>query len=189
MQIPLEISYRDVEKTDDIENLIYTKAAKLDQICDHLTRCDVTLEQPQKHQRSGSPYTVRIEMTVPPGHELVAKREAGKGDLHEPLSSVIRDAFDAARRQLQELVERQRKETKSHVDQEVNAYITNLFPAEGYGFLKNLEDRDVYFHKNSVMNDAFDQLEIGSGVRYVEELGEKGPQATVVQLLDRHVEM
>ncbi|NLP01042.1 MAG: HPF/RaiA family ribosome-associated protein, partial [Fibrobacter sp.] len=34
MQVPLEITFRDVEKTDEMEELIRKKAAKLDRICD-----------------------------------------------------------------------------------------------------------------------------------------------------------
>ncbi|MFL6594334.1 MAG: HPF/RaiA family ribosome-associated protein, partial [Chthoniobacterales bacterium] len=44
MQLPLEISYRGVEKSDELEDLIRTKAARLDKFCDHISRCDVAIE-------------------------------------------------------------------------------------------------------------------------------------------------
>ena len=114
MQLPLEISYRGVKKTGWTENLIREKAAKLDQVCDHLTSCRVAVEKTQQHQRFGSPYRVRIDMKVPPSHELVVRREPSEGDIHHELPQVIREAFDVARRQLRELAERQRGEVKSH---------------------------------------------------------------------------
>ncbi len=185
MQIPVEITYRDVQKSEEIENLIYEKVEKLERICGWMIRCNVTLEQPQKHQRSGNPYRVRIEITIPPGHELIVKREAGEGDMHDSLATVIRQAFDAARRKVQDQVEKQHKEVKQHPDQEVQAFVSKIFPQEGYGFLKSREGRDVYFHKNSVLNDDFERLNIGTGVRYVEEEGEKGLQASTVAIVDK----
>ncbi len=124
-------------------------------------------------------------MRVPPGHELVVKREPSKGDMHDPLPTVLRKAFDAARRQLQELVEQQRGEVKTHPEQQVMGVVVRLFPEQGYGFLKTIDGRDIYFHRNSVLHDDFDRLEIGTGVRFVEELGTEGPQASTVQIVDK----
>jgi hypothetical protein len=114
LRVPIEVSYRDVPKTEFIEKLIEEKATKLEQVCEHLMSCRVALECPQKHQQSGSPFRIRILMRVPPGHELVVTRESSQGYLHEPLESVVRNAFDAARLQLSELVERQRGDVKIH---------------------------------------------------------------------------
>lgn len=185
MQVPLEISFRGVAKTEDIESLIREKAAKLEQICDYLSSCSIALESPQEHQEAGSPFRVRISMRVPPGHELVVKRESGHGDMHDELPKVVRDAFQAARGQLQELTERQRDEVKTHPEQEAAAVVVRLFREEGYGFLKTVDGRELYFHRNSVLHDDFDRLEIGTGVSFMEEPGEKGPQASTVQIVDK----
>ena len=109
MQLPVEITYRGVEKTDEIETLVRDKAAHLDRFCDHITRCDVVIEQLNHAQHSGSPYRVRIDVTVPPGHELVADEKPTKHDMHEPLSKVVNDAFKTMERQLKELVQRQHR--------------------------------------------------------------------------------
>ena len=61
--------------------------------------------------------------------------------------------------------------------------ITALFPDKGYGFLTSPEGYDVYFHENSVVNKDFKKLEIGMEVRFAEEMGEKGPQASSVVVL------
>ena len=124
-------------------------------------------------------------MTVPPGHELVVKREPSKGDMHDPLGIVIKHAFTSAARQLRKLVELQRGTVKTHPDQQVTAVVHKLFPQEGYGFLRTVDTQDeVYFHRNSVLHDDFNRLAIGMGVRYVAEDGEKGLQATSVQIVD-----
>ena len=126
MKVPLEISFRGVEKTHDMENLIREKAAKLEQICSYLSSCSVAVESPQEHQESGNPFQVRIYMRVPPGHELVVRRESGRGDMHDELPKVLRDAFQASLRQLRELTERQRGEVKTHPEQETTAVVVKL---------------------------------------------------------------
>lgn len=110
MQLPVEISYRGVEKSDQLEEFIRTKAARLDRFCDHISRCDVVVEQPNHAQQSGNPFRVRIDLTVPPGHELVVDEKPIAHDMHEPLTKVINDAFKTMERQLKALVEKQRRE-------------------------------------------------------------------------------
>lgn len=181
MQLPVEISYRGVDKSEAIETLVREKAARLDKFCDHITRCDVIIEHPNQAQQSGSPYRVRIDVTVPPGHELIADEKPGKHDMHEPLAKVVNDAFKTMERQLKDLVQRQHHQVKSH--DEPRALVTKLFTAEGYGFITDLQGRDVYFHRNSLVNGDFERIKIGSEVRYEEEHGEKGPQATTVKIV------
>ena len=77
-------------------------------------------------------------------------REAGEGDLHEQLPTVIRDAFGAMRRRLRKLVEKQHGDVKTHPEQEVGGLVVRLFREQGYGFLKSLDGQEVYFHKNSL---------------------------------------
>jgi ribosomal subunit interface protein len=110
MQLPVETSYRGVEKTDQLDELIRSKAARLDRFCDHISRCDVVVEHPNHAQQSGNPFRVRIDVTVPPGHELVVDERQGEHEMHEPLSKVINDAFKTMERQLRALIEKQRRE-------------------------------------------------------------------------------
>jgi ribosomal subunit interface protein len=185
MQVPLEISYRDVHKTESIEALIREKAAKLERIDDHINSCRIAVERPQKFQSHGNPYRVRITLRVPPGHELAVHREPSKGDLHSDLESEVRAAFDAAERQLKELKEKRRSDVKQHPDQQMQATIERLFPEQEYGFLRTLDGRQVFFHRNSVLHNEYDRLEIGTGVRYSEEMGVDGPQASTVEIIDK----
>lgn len=186
MEVPLEVSFRGIRKSDSIEGLIREKAGKLARLCDHLMSCRVAVEKPQMHLHSGNPYRVRIDMTVSPGHELVVKREPGKGNMHDPLDVVVRDAFNSATRQLQKIVQQQRREIKSHPTQEATAIVHRLFPEAGYGFLRTLDTQEeVYFHRNSVLHGAFARLRTGTGVRHTVEQGNEGLQATSVQIVDR----
>ena len=185
MQVPLNMTFRNVRKTAEIEALIRKQAVKLERLCPYLVSCRIAIEKPQTHQKSGNPFRVRVDVTVPPAHELVTVRNSGEGDLHEQLPTVVRRAFDAMQRQLKKLVEKQRGEVKIHPEQELAGIVVRLFRDDGYGFIKSLEGREIYFHKNSLPAVEFNRLEIGTGVQWNEEEGENGPQATVVRIVDK----
>jgi len=145
----------------------------------------MAVEKPQEHQKSDNPYRVRISLRIPPSKEIVVTRNPGEGNMHDPLETVIRDAFSAAGRELRELLNRLRKDVKQHPDQEMSALVEEIYPDENHGFLRSLEGRRIYFHANSVLNEDFGRIEIGTGVRFVSELGDKGLQATTVQIVNK----
>jgi cold shock CspA family protein len=185
MEVPLELTFRSLERDDDIEDLIRSKAEGLKKICHSIVSCRVAVESPHEHQQSGSPYWIRINVRVPPGQDLVVKRTSRDGYLHETLTAVVSSAFDAAYRQLRKLMDKQKGQVKSHPRQEVQALVVQLKADKGYGFIKTREGRELYFHRNSVLNDAFDRLQIGTGVSYVAAEGEQGPEASTVQIVDK----
>jgi cold shock CspA family protein/ribosome-associated translation inhibitor RaiA len=186
MKIPLNIAFKGIPHTDEIEALVREEAAKLDRVCPYIMSCRVIVEKRQEHQEMGNPYRVRIALTVPPGHELVIRREPTRGDMHDPLDIVIKRAFTAAARQLRKLTEQQRGDIKTHPDRQVTAVVHRLYPAEGYGFLRTVDTQEeIYFHRNSVLHHEFDRLRVGMGVRYTAVPGEKGLQATSVQVVDK----
>jgi cold shock CspA family protein len=186
MQVPLEISYRNLEKTQAIEDLVQEKAARLEKFCDHITSCRIAIEKTHDHPKSGSPYRVRIDLRVPPNHELAVDRNPDQGTQYPPLEAVIRDAFGAAERQLKQLNEKQHDAVKYHPEQDVVAVVTQLFPEQDYGFIKSVTTgEEIYFHRNSVLNHEFDKIELGTGVQYTETTGEMGPQASTVRIVNK----
>jgi cold shock CspA family protein/ribosome-associated translation inhibitor RaiA len=185
MQVPLEISFKGIVNTTEIESIIRSKAAKLEHVCSYITRCRVAVEKRQEHQRVGNPYRVRIDMTIPPGHELVVRHEPTEGDMHDPLEVVLKHTFTTAVRRLQKLAELQHGEVKTHPAQQAVAIVHRLFPDEGYGFLRTVDSQEeIYFHRNSVLHNHFRRLKVGMGVCYTAEAGEKGLQATTVHIVD-----
>ncbi len=115
MLVPLDISYRDVKKTESIDSLIREKVQKLERICDRIISCHVALEMTQSNIKKGNPYRLRIDLRIPKSKELVVKHEPGEGDMSDSLPVVIRDTFETARRRLQDLVDKQKRKTKNHV--------------------------------------------------------------------------
>lgn len=110
MQLPVKVSYRGLEKSEAIEEMVREKASRLDKFCDHIGRCDVAIEQPNHAHKKGNPFRVRIDVTVSPGHELVAEEQQIDNGSHEPLAKAVHDAFKIMERQLRHLVEKQRHE-------------------------------------------------------------------------------
>ena len=124
-------------------------------------------------------------MRMPPGHNVVVTHESGLKEFSDDLPTAIRNAFKSAHRRLKNQVEKQLGERKSHPQQEVTAIVSKIYREEGYGFIRSIDGDDIYFHRNSVLNNDFDRLEIGTGVHYAAELGEKGMQASTVQIVDK----
>ena len=58
--------------------------------------------------------------------------------------------------------------------------VARLFPEEGYGFIESVDGREIYFHRNAVVNGGFERLAVGAAVRFAEASGDKGPQASTV---------
>lgn len=178
MQLELQITARNFELTDPMRENIHERAEKLDNVYEHIMRCRVVVEVPHRHKHKGILYNVHIYMTVP-GGELAIKREP-----NEDIYVAIRDSFDAARRQLEDYARKQRGDTKRH-EETPHARISALFSDKGYGFLSTSDGREIYFHENSVLNDNFKHLQIGTEVHFSEEQGEKGPQASTVRVIGK----
>jgi cold shock CspA family protein len=97
----------------------------------------------------------------------------------------MRDAFDTARRKLEDYVRRRRQAVKAH-EVPPHGRVSRLFPQEDYGFIETPDGREIYFHRHSVLHDAFERLQVGAEVTFAEEEGKKGPQASTVRLVGRH---
>lgn len=206
MQVPPEITYKGVNTTPEVDNLLQKQIARLEKVCGYIISLHVAIEKDQARHQIGNPYRIRLDIRIPPNHQLVVKRNS---ILHsdsrpqaepdeepvktsqqrirkdEPLPAAIRRTFDSARRQLEKLVERQRGETKTHPLNQVNAFVDKLFRNDGYGFLRTIEGEQIYFHQNSTLHGEWERLQVGTGVRYSAELGEKGLQATSIEIVNK----
>ncbi len=101
MNVPLQVSFRNLEHSDFIEGKIREKAESLGKFFDRITSCRVIVEAPEQHHRKGKLYHLRIELGVP-GKEIVVSRHNHGDHSHEDVYVAIRDAFKAARRQLED---------------------------------------------------------------------------------------
>jgi cold shock CspA family protein/ribosome-associated translation inhibitor RaiA len=183
MQIPLQIAFRNFERSERIEEDVRQHAVKLEEFSDRITSCRVIIEAPHHHHHKGNLYHVRVLVSVPQ-RELVVDREPPEHHAHEEAHVTIRDAFDAMRRQLEDYVRELRGDVKAHVVPP-HGKIARLFPEEEYGFIETADGREIYFHRNSLLEAAFAELQVGTEVRFAEEEGDEGPQASTVRLVGK----
>lgn len=114
MELPLQISFRHMDRSEYIEEVIRHKAAKLETFADRIMACRVVVEEASRRHRTGNLHDIRINITVP-GEEIAVTRLPSEHVQNEDIRVALRDAFDTARRQLQDYVRRQRGAVKSHV--------------------------------------------------------------------------
>lgn len=182
MQLPLQIVFRNMEPSPAIEAKVRERADKLERFAERIMSCRVAVEERHRHHRQGNLFHVRIDVKLP-GTEIVANREPAEHHAHEDVYVAIRDAFDAVQRQLEDHVRLRRGDVKTHEPMLHGRVIEHY---SDYGKIETPDGRIVYFHKNSVVDGHFEDLGVGSEVRFVEETGELGPQASTVHVIGKH---
>lgn len=184
MQVPLQTTFNDVQRTEWVENYIRERAEQLDRMCNNMISCRVALERSQHSHRTGNPYRARVEVTLPPKKDLVADKEGTVKDPHVQLRPVISKAFDAMEKQIRKQTALRNNDIKQR--EQSNALVVRVFEDEGYGFIKSPDDgEEYYFHRNSVLHNDFSRLTEGTEVRFEPEMGDEGPQASTVQVVNK----
>lgn len=181
MQLPLQITFRHMDPSPALETRIRELAARLEKFSAGIMRCHVVVEAPSKHQHHGGLFQVRIDLTVPE-KEVAIHRSHPIHHSHEDAYVALRDAFRAARRQLEDYERERQGPAKTHVGPP-EGRVCELHPEAGYGRIETDDGRLIYFHRHSVRDLSFEQLSVGSRVRFDEEMGEQGPQASTVHAL------
>jgi cold shock CspA family protein len=132
--------------------------------------CRVVIEQPGKHKRQGKEFVVHVDLKVP-GGEVAVNR-----DHHEDVYVALRDAFDAARRKLEDVAREKRGDVKHH-EVTQSGKVVRLVAGEGYGFIATPDGRELYFSRENVVTPVFEHLAPGTEVHFIEEMAAEGPQA------------
>lgn len=182
MQVPLELAFHKLDHSDALEQTIRERADKLHRYFKKITSCRVRVEAENKSQYNTQNYRCHVELTVP-GDDLVVSNDPGGGEEgHQDVYVAIRDAFDTAERRLKTYAEKLREDRKAeHRTGPPTGVVAKLFPTEGYGFIEGDDGRQIYFHQNSLINLEFTDLDVGTRVRFHEEQGNEGPQASSVK--------
>ena len=95
MQIPLQITLRNIAKSDAVEAAIRRRATKLNRYHRRIVSCRVVVEIPSRHKHQGKEFVVRLDIKVP-GCEIVVTH-----DHNVDLYAALHEAFDAAQRRLE----------------------------------------------------------------------------------------
>jgi ribosome-associated translation inhibitor RaiA/cold shock CspA family protein len=181
MEIPVEISFHNMPSSPALEAEIRERVGKLDRLYNHLIGCRVSVEQLHRSRQTGNLYEVHIELRVP-GEDVVVSREPhhARDRYSDPdVGIALRNAFKTAERRLLDFKRRQRGEVKLH-EALFAGQVSQLYPAEDHGFLLTHEGTQLYFHRNSLVQRDFDELQVGDRVHFIETVGDTGPIASKV---------
>lgn len=182
-QTSLEIAFRNMKPSESAEDRLRERLSKLQKIYDGITSCHVYVQAPHRNHSKGNRYEVHIEARVP-GTELIVNDKPGDVRSHEDLLVAIRDAFDALERRLKKWKRQRRGQVKTH-ETAVQGRVAEIRANQGHGHVETTDGQLIYFHKNSVLENSFDELDVGDPVELVVRYGEsdKGPQASTVRAI------
>ncbi len=188
MQVPLEISFHNIDSIPWAEDEIRSRAADLERIFERITSCRVHVDQRARNSNGTIPPVVHIELGIPGRKDLVVSHEPDhlmrkfqQPDLH----NAINEAFRIAERQLLDLKEQMSGRTKDgYHDSENRTFgqIAELSPETDSGFILTSTGGLLYFHRNGMLTGKYDDLKRGDEVYYVEDMGDTGPVASKVRV-------
>lgn len=188
MQVPMEIAFHNIDKSEWAENVIRDHVAELERIYERLITCRVRVEKRANNSRNSIPPVVRIEMSVPGHKDIVVAHEPDhlQRKFQQPdLRTAIKEAFRIAERRLAAFKDQRTDHTAVGGHEASNEFlgqVAELTPERDFGFLMTKEGSLLYFHRNSLLAGDFDSLKRGQEVHYVEAVGDTGPIATKVRV-------
>jgi cold shock CspA family protein/ribosome-associated translation inhibitor RaiA len=185
METPVEIDYLGGKPPEPVRQLIESNIAALEKRFGRITACRVAVEAPSGRHRTGGLHQVRIHLALPNGKTVDVDRVADDDERLADAGFAVNDAFKRARRRLEDQVRRMRGDVKAHEPEPLGT-VVSIDTSGDFGFLQAPDGREVYFHRNSVLNDAFASLKVGTRVAFFEETGDKGPQASTVKIAGKH---
>ncbi len=184
MAMQVEMTFRGMEGTEALRADIHTHADKLQQFAPEIIHCTVVLEPAEHRHHKGNRFVARIRLTLPGGELDVGHTPSGDRS-HEDAYVAIRDAFKAMRRKLQDFHRKQQRQVKHH-EPAPQGRVRYVDQKAGYGVIETPDGREIHFHRNSVVDAAFEKVAAGDAVRFTETPGEDGPWASSVHLLTHH---
>jgi ribosomal subunit interface protein len=183
MQVEPRIRFHGMEASPSVEEVVRERIEHLARFHDRITSCEVVIDAPHRHSHQGRIYRVRIALAVP-GGEIVAGREHRDDHAHEDVYVAIRDSFNAAERQFEDVVRKTGGHRVKPHPEILRGKVARLMPDEGYGFIETEDGREFFFRRESVVSDKeWSALAGGREVRFREREGEKGPHASAVTLI------
>jgi cold shock CspA family protein len=185
METPVEIDFQGMHAKPEIRRAIAEHVTKLEDRYGRVTAGRVVLKAPGEHHRTGGLFEINVHLALPEGREVNIGRTPQNDERYSDLTFAINDVFKRARRQLQDQVRRLQGQVKHHEGPQIGT-VVELDPLGEFGFIETSDGREIYFHRNSVLNDEFSHLTVNSRVTYAEEMGDKGPQASTVKLMGKH---
>jgi len=185
METPVQIDFQGMDAKPDIRAAIVRHVAQLEDRFGRLTAGRVVVQAPSGRHRTGGLYEINIHLALPEGRAVNIDHTRQNDERYSDLNFALNDAFKRARRQLQDQVRKLQGAVKQREGPPMGS-VSELDPLGEFGLIQTDDGREIYFHRNSVLNDGFDDLKVGTRVSFAEEMGDKGPQASTVRPMGKH---
>jgi cold shock CspA family protein len=186
METPVEIDFQGLAPRQAIRDNIQLHIAELEKRFGRIIACRVVVKGPGEHHQTGGLYDINIHLAMPNAGDVAVGRTPQNDERFADIDFAIDNTFKRARRQLQDRVRKLQRQVKHH-EPAPTGRVARLDPSGDFGFIEASDGREIYFHRNSVLNEAFPRLRLGTAVAFAEEEGEKGPQASTVRLVGKHL--
>ena len=173
------ITWRNVPRSDAVDAIIRKRIQAVERICPDAVGLRVTLATPQKLRHAARGFDVRLHLEVP-GPDLDVARTVRQGHAADDILRAVNATFTALEKRIKETRRMMGGQEIKHHPGIVHGEIVEIEPELGYGFVRASDGQEVYFQKDSLVNDDWDGLEVGARLRFREQDGEKGPFAVDV---------
>jgi len=184
MQTPAHLEFENLTPSPELRIAIERHIVELERHFGRATAGRIIVRGPGNRHKTGGQYQVSIRLALPEGREVNVGRIPTEDERYADLTFAVDDAFKRARRQLQDQARLLRGQTKHHEGEPIGT-VVRIDPSGEFGFLERADGQEIYFNCNSVL-EGRSNITVGTRVSYVEEIGEKGPQASTVKVLRKH---
>lgn len=175
-EFPFQLTFDGVPRAAALEEEVRGHVAHLPRFHPRIHGCWVVLGKAENRHQRGNRWRVLVRVAIP-GNDVVVSRTPPRAE-HEDPYLAIADAFRAVERKLEDAIRVRRGEVKRRQDELLEGRVVRL--ADDHGFIASEHGEEVYFHRNSIIGGEFDALQVGEPVRFAEEEGIEGPQASTV---------
>jgi cold shock CspA family protein len=185
-QTPPEIDFQGMEPSEAVRDEVNRHINLFERRFGRITACQLTVKGPGSHYQTSGLYEISIRLAIPHRKDVSVAHTAQNDQRFADFRFALNDAFKRARRQLQDRVRRLQHLVKHHAPRSVGR-VARIDASGEFGFIKTPDGREICFHRNSVLNNAFRRLKPATALSFAEEEGEKGLQASTVRLLGKHL--
>lgn len=173
------ITWRNVQRSDAVEAIIRKRIEAVEKFCPNAVGLRITLDSPQKQRHAARGFDVRLHLELP-GPDLNVARTVRQGHAADDIIRAVNATFSALEQRIKETRRVMTGQEVKHHPPILHGEIIELEPELGYGFVRADDGREVYFQKDGLVTDAWDDLAMGARLRFREQDGEKGPFAVDV---------
>jgi cold shock CspA family protein len=188
VMVDLKIQYLGFSESEAVSAAVWDYVEHLEKLYGPIISCTVVISNPHRKHQKGRIYHIKVRMHLS-GADIIVDKGAEKNHAHEDIYVALRDAFDAAKRKLADFSRIQEGRIKEK-NSPMHARILRLVDYDDCGFVVTEDNREIYFHRNALVNADYEKLQVGQEVRFAEAMGEHGPQITSLQVIGnsgRHV--